>query len=372
MPTISFLMLPEPGHLAPTFRIASLLQARGHRVNYLTVSDFEKPIRQQGFGFAPLLPGLLDNGIGVGALFETRSAGKQFYDWIGRERTRRRVSIQLELVKSVKACDQDALIIDSALFLKDSSLRRMACPVVRLSTAFTEPYGDQPKNSRFRHVPEMILCPEELDLPGRPPAAHPMVYVEPSVCRTRPEIEFPWRWIDPAKKLIYCSFGTQSRVYPEAPNALRRVMESFRGLDGFQLVMGIGGHQEPQQFGDVPANVLMVKSVPQLSLLSRAAVFITHGGLGGIKEAISSRVPMIVLPFVHDQPFNAERIVYHRLGASLAPSTFTPAELRRAIADVAGDESIRSAVRRFQQIFEQIEGESPSVDFVERHIRRDL
>jgi UDP:flavonoid glycosyltransferase YjiC (YdhE family) len=63
-------------------------------------------------------------------------------------------------------------------------------------------------------------------------------------------------------------------------------------------------------------NVLFLKKVPQLKVLEKADLFITHGGFGGIKEAIFYKVPMLVYPLDmhYDQNGNAFKIEHFGLG----------------------------------------------------------
>lgn len=59
---------------------------------------------------------------------------------------------------------------------------------------------------------------------------------------------------------------------------------------------------------------IIYEFAPQLSILDKADLVITHGGHATIKECIKFAVPMIVLPCSYDQRGNAARIEYHRLG----------------------------------------------------------
>jgi MGT family glycosyltransferase len=56
--------------------------------------------------------------------------------------------------------------------------------------------------------------------------------------------------------------------------------------------------------------------VPQLQVLDRAALFVTHGGMNSVNEAMLAGVPMLVVPLGADQPLVARRVV--ELGAGLA------------------------------------------------------
>src|SRR5258708_32870173 len=59
MARLSIVMFPEPGHLLPTIRIATLVKAKGHTVTYLTIPGFSHLIERLGFHFRPILSHLV-------------------------------------------------------------------------------------------------------------------------------------------------------------------------------------------------------------------------------------------------------------------------------------------------------------------------
>jgi zeaxanthin glucosyltransferase len=373
MSKIIFFMLPEPGHLVPTLRIARALQARGHEVAYLTIPDFRGFVAKQGFGYAPLLGRYFEQGFGVGQIFETQESGNQIYKAIALRMQRENTLPWEEFSRDLLACSPDLAIIDSALtgFYRQATngtiLKRAGFPLVRMSVTFTEEY-DVKIPDFIRRVPELILCPHEFDLPCTPPASHERHFVEPSVIRSRPAASFPWELIDCRRKLIYCSFGTQSSAYETATAMLQKIIAALRELNDFQLILSAGGHQHLARFDDLPSNVVILKSVPQLQMLSRASAFITHGGLGSVKEAIFAGVPMVVIPFAHDQPLNARRVEYHGLGIAVCPWIDSPGPIRDAIRGVTGNETMAAQLKTFQSLFSAIEERSPSLDHIEARL----
>src|SRR4029077_3074425 len=68
--------------------------------------------------------------------------------------------------------------------------------------------------ARFLAMRELILCPAELEIPrvgGE--AEHEVFHVEASVDLSRREDrDFPWEQIDPDRRLLYCSVGSQSHL----------------------------------------------------------------------------------------------------------------------------------------------------------------
>lgn len=64
-------------------------------------------------------------------------------------------------------------------------------------------------------------------------------------------------------------------------------------------------------------------------------VFITQGGFQSIEEAIYTQVPVVVMPKIADQFFNAKRAVNKGMGLSVEFATLTKEEFKKAILDVA-------------------------------------
>ena len=371
MSSITLFMLPEPGHLLPTFRFALALQRRGHVVTYLSIPEFRDTIQSLGFRFHQVLANRFHDGFDTGTMFDTLDTGAAIYSKITSGF--RSPWPTDAVVSDLAATSPDLIIIDSATVgfgfwsSTPGALRRLDCPILRVSATFTEEHRGFPGSDFESSLPELILCPREFDLPSSPVAPYQRHFVESSVLTSRPEPQFSWHWIDQSCRLVYCSLGTQSRQYPGAAGTLRKVIEAFRGFDKHQLVINLGGHQSAEEFGAVPSNVLLQRRVPQASILQYAATVITHGGLGTIKESILAAIPLIVMPFAHDQPQNANRVAYHRLGLRLDPHPCSAEGLRAAVLNAGGAE-IRTQAVNFQRIFRNAEDRSPSVSHIERFV----
>lgn len=64
-------------------------------------------------------------------------------------------------------------------------------------------------------------------------------------------------------------------------------------------------------------------------------VFITQGGFQSIEEAIYTQVPVVVMPKIADQFFNAKRAVNKGMGLSVDFATLTKNGFKTAILEVA-------------------------------------
>jgi zeaxanthin glucosyltransferase len=111
------------------------------------------------------------------------------------------------------------------------------------------------------------------------------------------ETAFPWDWLDRSRPLVYASFGSQ--IYHQ-PALIRRVLDAV-ATRPVQLVLSASELATSGELGVVPTNVLLCPYVPQLAVLRRAAVMITHGGANSVMEAITCGVPLVVAPLCNDQ-----------------------------------------------------------------------
>ena len=66
-------------------------------------------------------------------------------------------------------------------------------------------------------------------------------------------------------------------------------------------------------------------------------LFVTHGGLQSISEAIFSSVPLIGIPFFGDQFYNTLRFEPLGMGLSLDKDNLDEDMFRDAIAEVIGN-----------------------------------
>ena len=74
--------------------------------------------------------------------------------------------------------------------------------------------------------------------------------------------------------------------------------------------------------------------LPQVAVLRRAAVLVTHGGNNSVTEALTAGVPMVVLPFSTDQFAGAAAIEAAGLGVACDPNLVTAADVGAAVRDV--------------------------------------
>lgn len=67
---------------------------------------------------------------------------------------------------------------------------------------------------------------------------------------------------------------------------------------------------------------------------SKVKLFITQAGLQSTDEAITAGVPLVAIPMLGDQWYNAEKYVRHGIGTKVEIATLTEREFRNAVETV--------------------------------------
>jgi MGT family glycosyltransferase len=178
----------------------------------------------------------------------------------------------------------------------------------------------------------------------------------------RMDFDFPWQQLT-GEPIVYASMGTLQNGLVDI---FRSITQAAIGLKELQFVLAVGGQLDPKQLGAVPPNVMVVNYAPQIEVLKRSALCITHAGLNTVLESLSSGVPMIALPITNDQPGVAARIADKNVGIVISPDQASPGTFVAAIQHVLGDSTVRDNVRRMQEAIRSTNGLSLAADVLER------
>lgn len=149
-------------------------------------------------------------------------------------------------------------------------------------------------------------------------------FVGPSVLPNRDAaIDFPFHLLAKDVPLIYISLGT---TFFRAAEFYQACFKAFAELP-VQVVLacGKGGREE---LGEAPGNFILAEFVPQMKLLERTSLFITHGGMNSANEGLLLGIPLLVVPQRGDQFLVGRRVADLGAGLMLHPSQATAESLR--------------------------------------------
>jgi MGT family glycosyltransferase len=205
--------------------------------------------------------------------------------------------------------------------------------------------------------------PAELEFPRRelPPVFHfTGPYSNPA---SREPAPFPYEKLT-GQPLIYASMGTlQNRLLW----IFQMIAEACVELD-VQLVIALGGGASPESLPGLHGNTIVVGYAPQLELLQKATLTITHAGMNTTLESLSNGVPMLAIPITNDQPGVAARIAWSGTGEMVTPSRLSVPRLRAAIKRVLVENFYRKNALRLQEAIRRAGGASRAADLIEQAI----
>src|SRR5260221_5825627 len=108
----------------------------------------------------------------------------------------------------------------------------------------------------------------------------------------RAEVDFPWDRLT-GEPLIYGSMGT---LMNGLVDVYRTITAAAAKRKEVQLVLSIVDPLDPEQIGPLANNTIVVKRAPQLQLMKRVSVCITHAGLNTVLESLGQGVPHVSKP----------------------------------------------------------------------------
>jgi UDP:flavonoid glycosyltransferase YjiC (YdhE family) len=180
------------------------------------------------------------------------------------------------------------------------------------------------------------------------------------------EVPFPWERLD-GRPLVYASLGTlQNRL----SGMFATIAEAVATLD-VQLVISLGAADQDAAAvaARCPGNPIVVPVAPQLRLLDKAALVITHAGLNTALESLAYGVPMVAIPITNDQPGVARRLEWMGLAEVVLPGQLTATRLRHAAGRVLRDPDYRRRARERAAEIARIDGVGMAADIVEQAFR---
>jgi MGT family glycosyltransferase len=179
------------------------------------------------------------------------------------------------------------------------------------------------------------------------------VFVGPSIWPRYTGGSFPIEQLTTEKPLLYISLGS---IFTNQLLFFKTCFEAFADTS-WQVVLSHGRSVDTGVLGSVPENFLLSAYAPQLDILERANVFVTHAGVNSAMESLFYGVPMVAIPQATvDQAITARLVAEMRLGVALSKADVTTERLREAVEHVADDEGIGQSVRRIQRLTREAGG----------------
>jgi zeaxanthin glucosyltransferase len=422
---IGFVSLAVAGHLNPMTALGRKLQSRGNEVVFIGVPDAERAVRAANLDFVPFCekefpPGSFTNAWSKVATLH----GLEVVRYTGRELMPGLCKAALEhLPQKIAETGVEAFVFDTAQFFLGLVPMRLGMPYIHVWNILNmDVSGSTPPFfftwPPYEHTPEMEVAarkaegmkfieeilgplgaiassyakkhgmqidfsdptatnsklavisqmPEEFDFPTTawPPQFHYAGPFHDDEGREQPP--FPWEKLN-GKPLIYASMGT---LVNGLDDVYKIILKTIGPLPGIQLVLSVGNNIDPKHLEPLPSNAIVVRKAPQIQLLKRAILCITHAGLNTTLESLAQGVPMVAIPIGYDQPGVAARIAYHGVGEFVEFGDLTVERLSESIEKVRKNPRYRVKAREFQSVIGKSKGLDVAADIVERAFTKEL
>lgn len=412
--------MPLSGHLNPMTALARRLQSRGNEVVFFGVPDVEPFARAAGLDFVPY--GETEFPVGSIDKVYCSVATMRGFEVVRHSCMDLNLDITRAafdyLAEKIATTGVEALVIDTIHFFIELVPLSMSMPYVHIwnvlpldfsgatpACLFSSPLDTSPeglkRNAENLHQMGAILgplaeiarsyaekvglnidwndpaatvsklavitqTPKEFDFPGIPWPAQ-FRYAGPFHDDDgREPVPFPWEQLT-GKPLIYASLGT---LVNGLEDVYKKILEAVESLEEVQLVLSVGKNIRPESLGRIPSNTIVVRSAPQIELLNRAALCITHAGLNTTLESLAHGVPMVAIPIGYDQPGTAARIAHHGTGEFIELDELTTERLRGLIEKVLRHPVYRARAYYFQKVISKTRGLDVAADIIEQAFQK--
>jgi zeaxanthin glucosyltransferase len=239
-------------------------------------------------------------------------------------------------------------------------IRNNAELIADVEKAGIKPNWEDP-SSLFSDLPWITQCPREFDFEN----SHwpkQFQYAGPfHDGKGRPEANFPWDQLT-GEPIVYASMGT---IQNGNADVFRTIAAAVAKKDA-QPVISIGNVLRPEQIGPVPKNAIVVNQAPQLELLKKASVCITHAGFNTVLEALTQGVPQIAIPVTNEQPGIAARIAGKKTGKTTSLDDLNASNLSALLDEVVNNPIYRDNSRSIQKAIAKKNGLSVAADLLEQ------
>jgi MGT family glycosyltransferase len=331
-----FFSFPLSGHIHPSLPLVRELVQRGDELVYYATDAFAAKVEGAHARYCPYRnPFLAD----------LRHLPEHLHElsWLLMRTTAEVLDRELEAIRAERP---DYLLTDSLAPWGQWVAALLDVPVVtsictfavnRRVLAFALAHGARPKSlrlvlSKIRHSSRALLLQRQLrrryGVPG-PGILHSVFghselnivytsrsfqpcaesfgahfhFVGPSIAPRTETNDFPWEQVR-HPVVVYASLGT---LFNTDTAFYRNCFEAWGGQD-LQVILAMGTHLPRESLGVAPPNFLVQTYVPQLDLLPRATVFVTHGGMNSVSESLYYGVPVVVVPQMSEQELVGRRV----------------------------------------------------------------
>jgi len=415
MAHIGIICVSATGHLNTLLPIGYELKQRGHQVTLIGILDSKEKTEAAGLGFKSYAEEICPLGYAPSSLVKMGElSGVEAFRYTIQLAHKSLTTMMQEGLNAIRETEVDLLLIDQFSLGASSIAEYLNIPFISVTSAilfnreesippmnFNWAYSNNPiakfrnkigyqfldsaiapiiktiveyrklwnlpdfkhSSDAYSQIAQICRQPAEFEYPRQelPDCFH---FTGPfHSISSRSKVPFPYEKLN-GKPLIYASMGT---IQNQLLDIFTKIAEACQDLD-VQLIISLGGSTEPDSLPPLAGDPIVVKYAPQLEILQKAQLTITHAGLNTALESLSHGVPMVAIPIANDQPGVAARIAWTGTGEVIPVKKLTVPKLRKAIQAVLTQSKYRDKAKKMQTAIQKSGGVKQAADIVEQAI----
>lgn len=382
MKKITFFVLPEKGHINPYIGPAQALKQLGHSVSFVSVGNVSEQIKKAGLEFDSSLvsktpPEQPMRGKELVDLVNNKAAMKAWIQSLLLNISTEDVNNQMAWIKSAKP---DALVIDPLAYSSVIAAELTQTPWVSMSNSLNPVLEDDVTSDLLETLQEIKAQRENIfrrfnvnvNFKGCDALSKylTVAFCTPEFVGTRssdvqmvgPSLPVQKRGDETSlkeienKTIIYASFGSQIYYWPEIFENLISATES----ENWHLILSVGDLVDTLPKKD---HVSLYKYAPQLEILPKSSLFITHGGANSVMEAIYFQTKLWVSPMCNDQFHQGHYVKKSGIGLVEDIRNLSATDMKVRIKSILNNPDIEKNMQRVARSY-QIDGSKKSASLI--------
>ncbi|MBY0462382.1 MAG: hypothetical protein K2Q34_04300 [Alphaproteobacteria bacterium] len=335
-----FMGTPSYGHFKPTLEIVEALTKLGQQVTYFSVPQFKNQIELVGAKFANYNSISAKNAQPVNSRSMDLSLAYQALNDVMME-------LWPTILEFMKTNNIDVIVYDQFAIWGKLIASQYNIPSICSSIMLLRPVEDWAKistktpintnNFSYKEMLDCIACRGADKVIAYTSSDFQTEFKENKNViflgnRSNKKILQKEKSFDD-KSLIYISFGT---LFNCDFNVLSKLIDFFENTS-YELIISTGGNKEVYNKlleKKVSKKIKIYEFVEQEDVLSKASLFITHVGASSLYEAIRFAVPMIMIPHMEEQAFNAHKAKKLKLGYILDSKDLSKKDIQKALDNI--------------------------------------
>ncbi len=160
------------------------------------------------------------------------------------------------------------------------------------------------------------------------------------------------------KKVILINQGT---IAKNINNLIKPAIEALRDEDVYVIAVPLSDGQ----FNSIPSNTFTSTFIPFANLLPYIDLMITNGGYGGVQNALSYGIPLILAGATEDKMEVSARVEFTKVGINLRKNNPTPKQIKSAVNKVFSNDTYRENAKRIQNEMAKFDAPQKAIELLE-------